>query len=170
MAEKSIYVGILLATFTAGALFVMAEFLPSFLTPNLVYQKLIFNQLPLIGFGGIIMVPGLVIEGIFCAQGRVRLMTTIEVFASWFVAIPLAAVLVYYLQSGLEGIVSGLVIGYSVGGTCLFFFFLRSNWEQLSKMVMERNASEGLQYLDTDWDDLPPEVQKAASTLGYTKM
>jgi len=116
------------------------------------------------------MVPGLVIEGIFCAQGRVRLMTTIEVFASWFVAIPLAAVLVYYLQSGLEGIVSGLVIGYSVGGTCLFFFFLRSNWEQLSKMVMERNASEGLQYLDTDWDDLPPEVQKAASTLGYTKI
>ena len=169
MSEKSIYIGFLLAIIAAGGLFVLAEFLPSWLTPNLIYQKLIFDQIPLIGFGGILMVPGLIMEGIFCAQGRVRLMTIIEVVVSWGIAIPLAGILVYHFNYSLEGIVSGLVVGYSTGATLLLFFFLRSNWEELSKKVIKRNAAEGLHYLDTGWDDLPYTIQDAASTLGYTK-
>ena len=145
------------------------HFLP-LMTPNLIYQKLMFDQLPLIGFGGILMVPGLVIEGILCAQGRVRLMTSIEIVVSWFIAIPLAAIFVYYFKSGLEGVVSGLVVGYSAGATVLLFFFLRSNWELLSEKVIKQNAAEGLQHLDTEWDELPEDVQNAALTLGYTKM
>jgi len=169
MSEKSIYLGVLCAVYTAGGLFVIAEFLPSWLTPNPIYQKLVFDQLPLIGFGGILMVPGLVMESILCAQGRVRLMTIIEVVVSWFIAIPMAAVLVYYRDSGLEGLLTGSVIGLSTGATILMFFILRSNWEQLSENVIQRNKAEGAQYLDTDWDELPSEVKAAASTLGYTK-
>ena len=170
MAERGIYIGAQLAIITAGMLFVIVEYILPLITPNLIYQKLMFDQIPLIGFGGILMVPGLVIEGIFCAQARVRLMTTIEIIVSWFIAIPIAALLVYRLNSGLDGIVSGLVAGYSCGATLLMFFFLRSNWEQLSAMVMKQNAAAGLQYLDTDWDDLPQEVQNAASILGFTKL
>ncbi len=170
MSERSIYVGTQLAVITAGCLFATAEFLLPLITPNIIYQKLLFDQIPLIGFSGILMVPGLVIEGILCAQGRVRLMTTIEIFASWFVAIPAAAVLVYYFKFNLEGIVAALVLGYSVGVTILVFFFLRSNWEQLSKRVIEQNAANGAQHLDTEWDELPEEVRKAASTLGYTQV
>jgi len=170
ISEKSVYVGIQFAVITVGLLFVLAEFLPSMLTPNLEYQKLIFDQIPLIGFGGILMVPGFVIEGIFCAQGRVRLMTTIEIIVSWFISMPVAAIFVYCFNSSIEGLVSGLVVGYSSAATLLLFYFLRSNWEQLSEMVMQQNAAEGLQYFDTEWDELPHEVQKSASTLGYTKV
>jgi MATE family multidrug resistance protein len=169
MAEKSIYIGILIAVLTAGGLFAIAEFIPYWLTPNPTYQILIFDQIPLIGFGEILMVPGMVIEGIFCAQGRVRLMTLIEIFVSWFIAIPLAAILVYSYDFSLGGIVSSLVIGYSIGATLLMFFFLRSDWEKLSKNVVKQSAKEGLHYLDTDWDLLPSQVQEAASTLGYTR-
>ena len=170
MSEKSIYLGTLFAVYTAGGLFVLSEFLPSWLTPNLIYQKLVFDQIPLIGFGGILMVPGLVMESILCAQGRVRLMTAIEVIVSWFIAIPVAAVLVYYFDFSLEGMITGLVVGYSTGATILCFFIVRSNWEELSKSVIEQNGAEGARYLDTDWDDLSPEVKTAAATLGYTKM
>jgi hypothetical protein len=97
-------------------------------------------------------------------------MTIIEIIVSWFIAIPIAAILVYYFNFSLDGIVAGLVIGYSTGATVLLFFFLRSNWEELSAMVMKQNATEALQYLDTEWDELPHEVQNAASTLGYTQM
>jgi len=170
MSEKSIYFGAQLAIITAGILFVIVEYVLPLITPNLVYQRLMFEQIPLIGFGGILMVPGLVVEGIFCAQARIRLMTTIEIIVSWFIAIPIAALLVYRFKSGLDGIVSGLVAGYSCGATLLMFFFLRSNWEQLSETVIKQNAAEGLQYVDTDWDDLPLEVQNAASILGFTKL
>ena len=170
MSEKSIYLGTQLAIITAGSLFVLAEYLLPLITPNRLYQKLIFDQLPLIGFGGILMVPGLVLEGILCAQGRVRLMTSIEIIVSWFIAIPIAAILVYSFNSSLEGIVSGLVVGYSTGATVLLFYFLRSNWEQLSEKVMKRNAAEGVKHLDTEWDELPENVRNAALTLGYTKL
>lgn len=170
MSEKTIYLGALLAVVTAGILFVLAEYFPAWITPDIVYQRLIFLQIPLIGFGGILMVPGMVIESILCAQGRVRLMTAIEVIVSWFVAIPVAAISVYFFRSGLDGIVAGLVLGYSTGATVLLFFFLRSNWEDLSLMVIQQNASKGAHYIDTDWDDLPPEVQAAACALGYTKV
>ncbi len=170
MSERGIYFGTQIAIITAGGLFVSAEYMLPLLTPNLVYQKVLFDQIPLIGFSGILMVPGLIIEGILCAQGRVRLMTTIEIVASWFVAIPSAAVLTYYFKLSLDGIVSALVVGYSVAVTLLLFFYLRSDWEKLSERVIEQNAANGAQHVDTEWDELPEEVQKAASTLGYTKM
>jgi len=169
ISEKGIYVALVVAIVTAGGLFVIAEFLPSWLTPNSTYQELIFLQIPLIGFGEILMVPMMVLEGIFCAQGRVKLMTIIEVIVSWFIAIPIAAILVYIFKYSLNGIVSALVIGYSTGTTILLFFFLRSNWEQLSKIVVKQNAAEGLHYIDTDWDLLPSKVQEAATILGYTR-
>jgi len=170
MSERGIYFGTQIAIITAGGLFVSAEYMLPLLTPNLVYQKVLFDQIPLIGFSGILMVPGLIIEGILCAQGRVRLMTTIEIVASWFVAIPSAAVLTYYFKLSLDGIVSALVVGYSVAVTLLLFFYLRSDWEKLSERVIEQNAANGAQHVDTEWDELPEEVQKAASTLGYTKI
>ena len=170
MSERTIYIGTHLATITTGVLFATAGIILPLITPNPVYQKLLFDQIPLIGFSGILMVPGLIIEGILCAQGRVRLMTIIEIVVSWFVVVPLAALLVYYFDFGIDGIIAGLVIGYSIGVNILLFYFLRSNWEQFSDRVIKQNAANGAQQLDTDWDELPEKVQKAASTLGYTKM
>lgn len=170
MSEKSLYIGTQLAILTAGGLFAGAEFLLPLLTPNLIYQKLVFDVLPLVGFAEICMVPFIILEGIFKSQGRVRLMTTVELIVSWCIAIPISALLTYYSNFNLIGIVSGLVLGYTTGSTILSFYFLRSNWEELSENVIEENAAEGLQHLDTEWDELPEEVQKAASTLGYTEV
>ena len=116
------------------------------------------------------MVPGMVMESILNAQGRVRLMTMIEIISSWFIVIPIAAILVYLFDFGLEGMVIGLVVGYSTLSTICFFFIIRSNWEQLSKRVIKQNCAEGTRYLDTNWDELPSEIREAASTLGYNKM
>jgi hypothetical protein len=35
---------------------------------------------------------------------------------------------------------SAVVIGYSVTGTCLQYIFVRSDWDRLSKLIVERNG------------------------------
>jgi MATE family multidrug resistance protein len=169
VAEKGVYVGFMVATLSCGLLFIIAEYLPGWLTPDPTLQKLIFDMLPLIGFGQILMVPGMIAWAIICAQGRVRLATVIEFFVSWFVALPIAAILTYLFDFNLEGIVGAVVVGYTVGANVYLYVLLKSDWEALSAVVVERNAVEGVGYDEFDWDDLPDEVRDAAMILGYNQ-
>jgi MatE len=169
VTEKGIYIGFLVAIFCCGLNFTIAPYLPGWLTPDPILQKLIFDMLPLIGFGQILMVPGFVAWAIIGAQGRVRLATFIEFFVSWFVSMPLAAILTYGFNFNLEGIVGALIIGYTIGANMYLYVLCKSDWEALSAVVVARNAAEGLLYDEFEWDDLPAHIQDAAMTLGYTQ-
>jgi hypothetical protein len=103
------------------------------------------------------------------AQGRVRLATVVEFFISWLIAVPLSALFVYVFHLNLEGMVAGLTIAYTIGANVYLFILIKSDWAGLSALVISRNAAEGLMYDEFDWDDLPDDIQKAATTLGYTK-
>lgn len=48
VAYKTIYLGILIAMFSTAGLYVLAEFLPRWLTPDPTLQKMIFDVLPLV--------------------------------------------------------------------------------------------------------------------------
>lgn len=115
------------------------------------------------------MIAGTVTWGIVGAQGRIRLATVVEFVSSWFIAIPCSAISLYVFNYNLLGFVASLIFGYTVGGVAMGFIILRSDWNALSQSVIARNAIEGVTWEDNDWEELPPHVQQAALSLGYTK-
>jgi len=169
VGEKSVYFGVVVSIFETGLLFIIAEYLPFWLTPDPTMQKMLFDLLPLIGFGQILMVAGMEAWAVIGAQGRVRLATMVEFVISWFIAVPLSAMFVYIFNLNLEGMVAALTIAYTFGANVYLYILLKSDWEALSAIVVARNAAEGTMYEEFDWDDLPENIQEAAITLGYTK-
>ena len=169
VGEKSIYFGVVVAIFETGFVFIVAEYLPGWLTPDPTLQKLLFDMLPLIGFAQIIMVAGMDAWAVIGAQGRVRLATVVEFVISWFVAVPLSALFVYGFNLNLESMVAALTIAYTIGANVYLYILQKSDWYGLSAIVIARNAAEGVMYDEYDWDDLPDDVRKAAIVLGYSK-
>ena len=167
--DKALYVSLTTAVHATGLLFVLAIYIPSWLTPDPTLQRMIFDIIPLIGFGQILMVWGMVAWAILGAQGRIRIATALEFFISWGVGAPIAAILVFVFNYNIEGIVGGLSIGYTVGTNVYLYMLYTSDWEALSANVVSRSAAEGQTYNEFDWDDLPDDIQDAASDLGYNK-
>jgi len=128
---------------------------------------MIFETLPLVGFGQILMSVGMVCWNILGAQGRVRLATLIEFISSWILVIPMAAVLVFVYNYNLMGMVGPLVLGYTIGCVVIIYILFTSDWTQLSDKVVEQNGGN-INYDEYDWADLPLKIQEAAIVLGYT--
>ena len=129
---KAMYLAVVIAMYGSGLLFVISAYLPAWLTPDPTLQKMIFDLLPLIGFGQIAMSVGLVSWNILSAQGLIRLSTIIEFVVSWLLVMPLSAVLVYVFNFNLLGMVGPLVLGYTIGGvavsSCQYFSQLAGSW------------------------------------------
>ena len=169
VAEKAIYLGIVVAIFVTGFLFVIAEYLPVWLTPDPTLQKMIFEILPLMGFGNLLNINATVCWSIITAQGRVRLAMLIELVSSWLIVLPVCAIFVYGFNYNLLGPVAAIVFGYSVNAVTVTYVLFRSPWAALSQIVISRNTAEGALYDDYDWADLPPPIREAAEVLGYNR-
>eukprot|EP00934_Nitzschia_sp_Nitz4_P007002 Nitzschia sp. Nitz4//scaffold305_size22082//6383//10884//NITZ4_008581-RA/size22082-processed-gene-0.1-mRNA-1//1//CDS//3329547086//6992//frame0 len=180
-AYKAIYLGLLVAIFSTGILFLLAQYIPKWLTPDLTLQGMLFEMIPMMGFGQVSMAVGIVCWGCVGAQGRVRLATTVEMVSSWVIVIPVSVVFVYALNYNLLGMVAALVTGYTVGGIALSFIVLTSDWEHLSKEVVARseeekstdesspttNDDDDVSTMNTSWKDLSARKKRAAILLGF---
>jgi len=103
-------------------------------------------------------------------QGRIPLATLVEFVSSWFVVIPMAAVLVFGFDFNLVGIVAALDIGYTIGGVWTTYIIMTTDWEEQSRTLIERHTSSPDTPLpQMDWDSMPEEYQTAAEVLGYTE-
>ena len=167
--DKAIYASFIVAVYATGLLFILAMYVPNWLTPDPTLQKMIFDIIPLIGFGQILMVWGMVAWAILGAQGRIRIATALEFFISWGIGAPVAAILVFVFNYNIEGIVGGLSIGYTIGTNVYLYMLYTSDWEKLSARVVAQSAAEGQTYDEFDWDDLPDNIKRAAVELGYNK-
>jgi Na+-driven multidrug efflux pump len=167
--DKALYVSLTTAVYATGLLFCLAMYIPGWLTPDPTLQRMIFDIIPLIGFGQILMVWGMVAWAILGAQGRIRIATVLEAFISWGIGAPIAAIFVFVFNYNIEGIVGGLSIGYTIGTNVYLYMLDTSDWESLSAVVVAQCAVEGQTYDEFDWDDLPDYIQDAAADLGYNK-
>jgi len=113
---------------------------------------------------------GLVCWNIVEGQGRVPRATLVEVVTSWFVVIPVAAILVFGCNFNLQAIVGALVIGYTVGGVWTSFIIFTTDWEAQSKVLIERNGAHALECVRMCWEKLPEDHRIAADVLGYTEV
>eukprot|EP00980_Cylindrotheca_fusiformis_P019009 scaffold6374_cov121-Cylindrotheca_fusiformis.AAC.10 len=167
-AAKGMYLGVVASVYATALLFLISGNLPQWLTPDPTLQRMVFETLPLVGFGQVLMSVGMVSWNIVEGQGRVRLATLVEFVSSWFFVMPAAAVLVFVFDYNLLGMVGPLVVGYTIGCVAITYILIRSDWESLSTKVIAINGGT-LNFDEYDWDDLPLRIQKAAQVLGYTE-
>mmetsp|Transcript_32802 Transcript_32802/g.37315 ORF Transcript_32802/g.37315 Transcript_32802/m.37315 type:complete len:878 (+) Transcript_32802:172-2805(+) len=141
-AYKAILVSVIAASFETSILFIVGEDLATWFTPDPALQHMIAELIPLIGLGNITLSAGGVAWAMVGAQARYRLATLVALLASWFVTLPLAAIMTYLFKFNLQGIVSAVVIGYSVSCTTLFYILLRSDWNRISHHIVELNEQQ----------------------------
>ncbi len=166
---KALYVAFSVALYSTGLLFVFAMYAPGWLTPDKTLQKMIFDVIPLVGFGQIWMVSGMVAWAILGAQGRVRIATILEFFISWGIGAPIAAIFVFVFNYNIEGIIGGLTVSYTIGTNVYLYMLFTSDWESLSANVVAKNAAIGKTYDEFDWYNLPENIKEAAIELGYNR-
>jgi len=168
-AYKGMYLAIVSSVYGTAGLFLMSGHLPGWITPDPTIQHMIFETLPLIGFGQILMSVGMVCWNIIGAQGpeRLRLATIIEFISSWILVVPMASVMIYGYNFNLMGLVGPLVLGYTVGCVAIIFILFTSDWAKLSDNIVEQNGGN-ITYDEYDWRDLPLKIQESAILLGYT--
>ena len=73
--------------------------------------------------------------------------------SSWFVTIPMSAIVVIALNLNLKGLVGAVIAGYSTSSVILMYIILRSDWVRLSKIIQELNAMTGEIDSSDDEDD-----------------
>lgn len=146
MAQLSSYKTILLSVLSSfmftSVFFILGEDIAIWLTPDPTLQLFIAKLLPLLGVGNIALTAGSVSWSLVGAQGRYRLATFIAFMTTWGITVPLSALFTYGLNFDLQGIAASVVIGYSVTCSALLYILLRSDWERLSKALVEQNGLE----------------------------
>lgn len=147
---KTMFAAVICATLFTSLLWILGENIAVWMTPDPKLQRIIVEVLPLIGIGNIALTAGSVSWALVGAQGRYRLATLVAFVTSWCVTLPIAAKLIYGLNLNLQGPVAAVVIGYDVTGTCLLYILIRSDWNWLTNIIIERNG--GIQE-DDDEDD-----------------
>ena len=166
IANKALYVGVLISLIFSIPVIALKDILPRFFTKDETLQRMLSELLPFIGIGNMALMFGSMCWTILGAQGRYALATTMSFLGSWFVTIPLCAVFTFVLDFNLESITGAVVIGYAFSGAINASFLLRSNWKKLSSNVInDVNKGAGnidssslaqIDYDDFDWDELPP--------------
>jgi Na+-driven multidrug efflux pump len=140
-AYKSALMGVISAMLTTGAIFVIAEDLPTWLTSDSTLQAMVGDLIPLFGMGNMALSFGTMTGTLVGSQGRYRLSTGVCLLGSWLVTIPLAAFFTAGLNIDLQGQTAAVVIGCMVSGTANCYFLLRSDWPNLSSKVLSESGS-----------------------------
>ena len=89
-------------------------------------------------------------------QGRYHHATIVSSVVTTMISIPLAAFFTYGLHFPLESLVAALVVGYSTISMCLAYLVLTTDWEYVSKKVIEENE-------DSDDDSSSSDVDSSGS-------
>lgn len=152
-AHKSLMIGVFTALFITSILFMCGEDLPTWLTNDPTLQHLLRDLLPMFGIGNAAACVGCMSWTLLGAQGRYRLATVVVFFVSWFFTLPLAAVFSVHLNLTLEGQTAAVCLGYFIAGAIHTYYLFRSDWVQLSFIVMDDNCSRASD--DSSVQDVP---------------
>lgn len=157
-AYKAILFGLFVGSMFTSVIFIFGEDLAVWFTSDPALQHIMAGLIPLLGIGNLALTAGIVAWGLVGAQGRYRLATTVAFISSWLLTLPLAAIYTYGLNIDLKGMTSAVVIGYSVTCTALVYVLIRSDWERLSKIIVEMHAdADGqLEIMDEDEQEMLP--------------
>jgi len=161
-ANKSIVIGFIFSIVLSSILLALGNVIPRWLTSDPVLQKMVRENIPLIGVGNIMMTAGSVCWAEIGAQGRYKLATIIIAVSSWVVSIPLAAISVFGLVLDLRGMTASVCIGFQCASTTLAFVLLQSDWMRIAQKVSDINAVTG--QIDSSDDEDSSESSASSSS------
>ncbi|KAL7544226.1 hypothetical protein ACHAWF_007606 [Thalassiosira exigua] len=150
---KSMFVSFITSAVVTAIFLSLGGYLPSWLTQDTTIQSMLLELFPLMALGNITMTCGMVCWALIGAQGRYNLATSTALGCSFFITIPLAAMMTVWLRIDLQGLTFAVVAGYITTATLLMTFLLMSDWECLSRKIQDRMAAE--EAVAEDDDDTP---------------
>jgi len=151
-AHKSLFLNLLLSIISTTLLLMYGSSISGWYTSDTTLRRMINEVIPMIGIANIFMATGLVSWELLGAQGRYDLATYVSLVSSWLVTIPLSMLFTFYYNYDLMGITVSIVVGYSTLGLLQAYFLFRSDWEQISKKIQDRNAADS-EYDSSSDDD-----------------
>lgn len=137
---KSMYLATFISLFISSCVFILGDDLPTWMTKDATLQRMLSDLIPLFGVGNIALTIGTISWTCVGSQGRYRLATAVGFMGSWFVTMPLAVLTTVALDLDLQGQTAAVVVGYMVSGTINTYLLFTSDWEKLSREVIEANA------------------------------
>lgn len=151
VAFKCLFLDSILVVVVTTVFVALSGMFPSWLTRDETIQKMLSDLIPLVALGNIAMSLGMATWALIGSQGRYHLSTSISLLTSFFITIPLGAVMTLWLNIDLQGLTFSIIVGDAATASLLFTVFLISDWEHLSKKVIARVAAE--EQLEEDSDD-----------------
>ena len=130
-AHKAMLLAIILSLFATAMVFILGEVLVTWLTPDPTLQKMMFELLPMVGFGQLIMAFCAVCWSILGSQGRYHVATFSRLATTWLFIVPFSAIFVYGGKFNLLGLISSLVLGGALRGVSNAYLIFRSDWKEL---------------------------------------
>ncbi len=145
LAKLSSYKCMFLGNFYAslmsiGFLYGM-PYIPAWFSDDEFLNSLVANVLPYCAIGNLTLTMGSLSWTLVGAQGRYSHATYNGCVGSIGVTIPFAVLSTYYLNLGLPGLASAVVVGYMVSGGLNSMTLFLSDWEYISYRVMTRNGA-----------------------------
>ncbi|KAL3826856.1 hypothetical protein ACHAXA_005698 [Cyclostephanos tholiformis] len=141
---KSMLFGSIMSILMAIIFISLTDVLPSLLTGDATIQNMLAELFPLVALGNITMSMGMVCWAIIGGQGRYHLSTMIAITCSFFVTIPIGAVVTIWMRIDLQGLAFAVVTGYTVTAMMLSACISISDWEMLSKTIQEQVSADDL--------------------------
>jgi hypothetical protein len=153
-AKNTAYKAMLLAVITSligtSFILILGKVLVTWLSPDPTLQKMMYEVLPLLGFGNIALSFGATCQAVLGSQGRHRLATFIKLLTTWIFVVPFAVIMVYGANFNLLGIAGSLLIGYSLRGGSNAFLIFSSDWTEQLEQLSRNTGDEPVQAADEE--------------------
>lgn len=149
-AGKTIFWSICVSILVSSIFLICMPYIPYWFTNDSTLQSLTKDCLPMIGIGNIYMSFASIAWALVGAQNRYALGTSICAVVTFVLTVPLAAIFTYGFRFSLPALVGSMLIGYTTSGSALSYVLLTSDWEAISRSIVEENERE---ECDSDDDD-----------------
>ena len=141
VSYKVLYLAGIAAVSITSLLYMTGKYLVILLSTESTLQHLMYDTIPIIGLANLTMSFAQACWSLIGAQGRFRVATGIVLVSRWLITMPIALISVLGFFLDLNSVSGSLVVGFSTASCVLSYVVLRSNWEELSKIMQEMNLS-----------------------------
>ena len=131
-AHKAMLLAIVVSLIITSLVYILGEILVTWLSPDPTLQRMMYDVLPLLGFGQTVLAFCATCWSVLGSQGRHQIATVTKLLTTWVLVIPFAVILVYVANFNLLSLVAALVMGCTLRGVSSAYLIFTSNWDNLA--------------------------------------
>lgn len=132
VAYKSVWICFVCGVFVSIIFFIFEEDIPKLLTDDPVLQRMVSDNLSLVGMANIVAGIAIMAERLLMSQNRVTLGTAIGCVTTACISLPLAGISSLVFGFDLKGQTATLAIGMAMFGSIALIALISSDWEKIA--------------------------------------